>query len=226
MQKISWAERGGVEKCASSPVVDSRLGGAHPHGGQRGESELQCWEQSSKATIFTPLWYWSHSLCTTMLAKQDIKKSWEAKKSGPSGGGPSGTPCLPLPTSEFLSPTQQFNNLPNHPMPISCPSPPLSTWTGNYLLFFFSSSPSEIQTTAKTNLLLIVISRPPFLQNCRIIAQVNCKLAFSLGMGPSTTPPSCRIPCISSIKHRLKSWKTKEETRPSLYVVAAHTGLP
>lgn len=92
--------------------------------------------------------------------------------------------------------------------------------------FFFWSSPSEIQTTAKTNLLLIVISRPPFLQNCRIIAQVNCKLAFSLGMGPSTTPPSCRIPCISSIKHRLKSWKTKEETRPSLYVVAAHTGLP
>lgn len=84
------------------------------------------------------------------------------------------------------------------------------------ITFFFWSSTSEIQTTAKTNLLLIVTSRPPFLQNCRIIAQVNCKPAFSLGMGPSTTPPSCRIPCILSIKHWLKSWKTKEETRPSL----------
>lgn len=43
----------------------------------------------------------------------------------------------------------------------------------NYLPFFFLSSTSEIQTTAKINLLLIEIHRPPFLQSRRIIAQTR-----------------------------------------------------
>lgn len=47
------------------------------------------------------------------------------------------------------------------------------------------------------------------------------KPAFSLGM-PSTTPPSCRMPCISSTKHLLKSWKTKGGTRPSLSCCCTH----
>lgn len=128
-----------------------------------------------------------------MLAKQDTKKSWGAKKSGPPEGGPSGTPCLPLPTSEFLSPTPRSPHLPKHPMPISCPPPPLSTWTGNYLLFFWSST-SEIQTTAKTNLLLIVISRPPFLQNRHIIAQVNCKWLFLWAWVPAPLHPAAGSP--------------------------------
>lgn len=115
MQKF-LGEKGSSGKFESSPVVELHDPVALITTGA-GRGRMSCGAEGGmpKPGFFMPLGNGSHSCCPTMLGKQDVKKSWGAKKSGPRSctlSVESGTLCLPLlgrlnPTSERLSPTLQ-----------------------------------------------------------------------------------------------------------------------